>query len=105
MEIEKRLENALKISKGIRNGKLEPNNIYDLQLHLSEALYQAEKLKPISKNALLGDLNVGDRFKYQLDDIGIFEITSKTDKNWIDTIRVQSNRKSGDFPETKIYPI
>ena len=41
----------------------------------------------------------------QLDDFGIFEVTSKSDKNWIDTIRIQSNRRSGGFPKTKIYPV
>lgn len=44
MTIEKRLENALRISKNIKNGQLDPNNLYDLQLHLSNALEQAEKL-------------------------------------------------------------
>lgn len=44
MTIEKRLENALRISKTIKDGRLDPNNLYDLQLHLSDAIEQAEKL-------------------------------------------------------------
>jgi hypothetical protein len=44
MTIEKRLENALRISKTIENGKLDSKNLYDLLVHTSEALEQAEKL-------------------------------------------------------------
>ena len=44
MTIEKRLENALKISENIEGGKISPNNLYDLLLHLSEAHEQVKKL-------------------------------------------------------------
>lgn len=44
MTIEKRLELALKISENIKDGKICPNNLYDLQLHLSDALEQVKKL-------------------------------------------------------------
>lgn len=44
MNIENRLENALRISKTIENNKLDSKNLYDLLLHISEALKQAEKL-------------------------------------------------------------
>lgn len=44
MTIEKRLELALKISENIKYGKICPNNLYDLQLHLSDALEQVKKL-------------------------------------------------------------
>lgn len=44
MTVEKRLENALSISKNIKDGKISPNNLYDLLLHLSEALEQVKKL-------------------------------------------------------------
>jgi len=44
MNIEKRIELALKISEGIENGKICSNNLYDLQLHLSDALEQVKKL-------------------------------------------------------------
>ena len=44
MTLEKRLENALRISESIENGKIYPNNLYDLQLHLSDALDQVTKL-------------------------------------------------------------
>lgn len=44
MTVEKRLENALRISENIIDGKICPNNLYDLQLHLSDALEQVKKL-------------------------------------------------------------
>jgi len=44
MTVEKRLENALSISENIKDGKICPNNLYDLQLHLSYALEQVKKL-------------------------------------------------------------
>lgn len=44
MTVEKRLENALSISENIKDGKICPNNLYDLQLHLSDALEQVKKL-------------------------------------------------------------
>jgi len=44
MTVEKRLENALSISESIKNGKISPNNLYDLQLHLSDALDQVKEL-------------------------------------------------------------
>lgn len=44
MNIEKRIELALKISEGIENGKISPNNLYDLLLHLSEAMSQVKNL-------------------------------------------------------------
>lgn len=44
MTIEKRLELAFKISENIKDGKICPNNLYDLQLHLSDALEQVKKL-------------------------------------------------------------
>ena len=44
MTVEKRLENALSISENIKDGKICPNNLYDLQLHISDALEQVKKL-------------------------------------------------------------
>ena len=44
MDIKKRLELALRISENIKDGKIEPNNLYDLQLHISDALEQVKKL-------------------------------------------------------------
>ena len=44
MTVEKRLENALSISESIKNGKISPNKLYDLQLHLSDALNQVKEL-------------------------------------------------------------
>ena len=45
MTVEKRLENALSIIESIKNGKISPNNLYDLQLHLIDALDQVKELR------------------------------------------------------------
>lgn len=45
MIIEKRIKNALKISESIVDGKICANNLYDLQLHLSESLIKIEEIK------------------------------------------------------------
>lgn len=105
MTIEKRLENALRISKTIKNGQLDPNNLYDLNLHLSDALMQAEKLSIHSVLTRLDSLKVGDKFKYNMKDVGTFKILKKEEENWIETIRIESSRKSGDFPWTEVYPV
>lgn len=105
MTIEKRLENALRISKTIKNGRLDPNNLYDLQLHLSDALEQAEKLSIHSVLTRLDSLEVGATFKYNLKDVGIFKILAKDEENWFKTVRTQSGRITGDFPWTEVYPV
>ena len=104
MTIERRLENALRISKSIKDGKLGPNNLYDLNLHLSEALQQAEKLSIHSVLTRLDSLNVGDKYMYDLNDKGVFTVISKEDSNWIDTKR-DCGRRTGSFPDRMIYPV
>lgn len=104
MTIEKRLENALRISKTIKNGQLDSKNKYDLLLHLSDAMEQAEKLSIHSVLTRLDSLEVGDTFKYNLNDVGIFKLLAK-EENWFKTIRTQSGRVSGDFPWVEIYPV
>ena len=37
MELQKRIKNALRIAEGIKDGKIDSKNLYDLLLHLSEA--------------------------------------------------------------------
>ncbi|MAB38932.1 MAG: hypothetical protein CL528_00450 [Aequorivita sp.] len=58
----------------------------------------------IKEPVRLDSLEVGEKFKYQPQDVGIFMIIKKQE-NWIETIRTQSNRKSGDFPWTEVYPL
>ena len=65
MTIQRRLEIALRISQTIKYGKLDPNNLYDLKLHLSEAMEEADKLTIHSNPTKLETLEVGDTFKIQ----------------------------------------
>ena len=104
MTIERRLENALRICKSIKNGKLGPNNLYDLNLHLSEALQQAEKLSIHSVLTRLDSLEVGDKYMYNLNDKGVFTVLDKSEGHWIKTQR-DCGRITGGFPKTEVYPV
>ncbi len=53
----------------------------------------------------LDSLNVGDKYKYDPNDVGIFEVIAKDEKHWIKTMRTQSGRIAGGFPSTKVYPV
>ena len=53
----------------------------------------------------LDSLNVGDKYKYDPTDVGIFKVIAKDEENWIKTIRTQSGRITGGFPWTKVYPV
>lgn len=53
----------------------------------------------------LDSLNVGDTYKYNLDDVGIFKVLAKDEENWIKTVRTQSGRIAGGFPWTEVYPV
>ena len=53
----------------------------------------------------LDSLNVGDKLKYDLNDVGIFKVIAKDEENWIKTVRTQSGRTTGGFPWTKVYPV
>ncbi|MGJ1196310.1 hypothetical protein ACR777_21990 [Sphingobacterium spiritivorum] len=57
------------------------------------------------KISKLGDLKIGDMFKYNPEDVGIFKILRKVDENWIESVRIQNGRISGNFPWTEVYPI
>lgn len=105
MTIERRLENALRISKTIKDGKLDSKNLYDLQLHLSDALEQAEKLSIHSVLTRLDKLEIGDTYKYNPNDVGVFKILDKKDENWVTVVRTQSGRVTGSFPSTEVYPV
>jgi hypothetical protein len=104
MEIKKRIKNALLIAEEIKNGQLDPNNKYDLLLHLSDAIEQAEKLSIYSIVTRLDSLKVGDKFKYNLNDEGMFEVVAEKQNNWIVTKRM-CGRYTGGFPEDKVYPV
>ena len=43
MEINKRIKNALRIAEGIKGGKIDSKNLYDLLLHLSEVNMELDK--------------------------------------------------------------
>jgi len=43
MEINKRIKNALRIVEGIKGGKIDSKNLYDLLLHLSEVNMELDK--------------------------------------------------------------
>ena len=53
----------------------------------------------------LDSLNVGDTYKYDPNDVGIFKVIAKDEENWIKTLRTQSGRITGGFPWTKVYPV
>lgn len=53
----------------------------------------------------LDSLNVGDKYKYNPNDVGIFKVIAKDEENWIKTVRTQSGRIAGGFPWTKVYPV
>ena len=53
----------------------------------------------------LENLNVGDTYKYNLNDVGIFKVLGRQDENWIKTVRTQSGRITGGFPWTEVYPV
>ena len=55
--------------------------------------------------ARLDSLNIGDKYKYNPNDFGIFIVEKKEEEHWIETRRTQNNRKSGDFPWVEIYPL
>lgn len=72
------------------------------------AIIDISNIKSVSNNLVrLDSLNVGDKYKYDLNDVGIFEVISKdpNDKNWIKTIRTQSGRVTGSFPWTEVYQV
>ena len=58
----------------------------------------------IKERVRLDSLEVGEKFQYSPHDVGIFMITKKEEENWIETVRTQTNRKSGDFPWINVYP-
>ena len=64
MKIEKRLENALRISENIIDGKICPNNLYDLQLHLSDALVQVKELPVIYSYTMIKVKDIRNFQKY-----------------------------------------
>ena len=51
MKIEKRIELALSIAENIVDLKIDVNNLYDLNLHLSDALEQIKKI-PVTHSSL-----------------------------------------------------
>ena len=53
----------------------------------------------------LDSLQIGDTYKYNLNDVGIFKVIAKDEENWIKTVRTQSGRSAGGFPWTKVYPV
>lgn len=53
----------------------------------------------------LDSLAVGDTFKYDLNDIGIYQVIGQQDENWIKVLRTQSLRMDGSFPWTEVYPV
>ncbi len=104
MDLKSRLENALRIANTIENNELDYKNLYDLQLHISEALEQSEKVNRKVAQVRLDSLKVGETYKYNPKDVGIFKVLAKDEENWIKTIRTQSGRVTGGFPWDDVYP-
>ena len=64
-----------------------------------------KELKIADSVTRLENLSVGDTYKYNINDVGIFKVLGSQDENWIKTVRIQSGRITGDFPWTEVYPI
>lgn len=97
----------ISLENWLRNKLQETEEMHDYAVATDTLRCWIDEYKQLNQPVItsLDNLNIGDTYKYNLDDVGIFKVLAKDEQNWIKVVRTQSGRVTGSFPWTEVYPV